>query len=52
MTIKAQVKWNGAMQFIARAENGPAVIMDTPDGGSGATYVYRVPPALRSRPSP
>ncbi len=37
MTINAQIKWNGAMQFVARAENGPAVIMDTPDGGSGAT---------------
>ena len=37
MSINATVKWNGAMQFVARAGNGPAVIMDTPDGGSGPT---------------
>ena len=35
MTINASVKWNGAMQFVGRAGDGPAVIMDTPDGGSG-----------------
>ena len=37
MAIDAQIKWNGDMQFVARAGNGPAVLMDTPDGGSAPT---------------
>ena len=37
MTVNAQVKWTDGMQFVGRAEDGPAVVMDTPDGGSGAS---------------
>ena len=35
MTVKAQIKWTEGMQFIARAGNGPAVVFDSSDGGSG-----------------
>ncbi|MGD8298035.1 MAG: OsmC family protein [Desulfobacterales bacterium] len=35
MTVKAQLKWTEGMQFIARAGNGPAVVLDSSDGGSG-----------------
>jgi putative redox protein len=35
MTIKAQLKWTDGLQFVARAGDGPAVIMDSTDGGSG-----------------
>lgn len=37
MTISAQLNWTDGMQFIARAGNGPAVILDSSDGGSGAS---------------
>ena len=37
MTIQAQVKWIDELQFVARAGNGPAVVMDTPDSGGGAS---------------
>ena len=36
MTVNAQVKWTDGMQFVSRAGDGPAVVMDTPEGGSGA----------------
>lgn len=36
MTIHAQVKWIDELQFVARAGSGPAVVMDTSDGGGGA----------------
>ena len=35
MTIKAQLNWTDGMQFIARAGNGPAVVLDSGKGGSG-----------------
>jgi putative redox protein len=35
MTIKAQINWTNAMQFVARAGNGPAVVLDSGEGGSG-----------------
>ena len=37
MTVSVQVKWTDGMQFVGRAGDGPAVVMDTPDGGSGAS---------------
>ena len=37
MTINAEVKWIDGMQFVGRAGEGPAVIMDDPEGGSGAS---------------
>jgi putative redox protein len=36
MPIQAQVKWIDELQFVARAGSGPAVVMDTSDGGGGA----------------
>ena len=35
MTVKAQIKWVDGMQFIARAGKGPAVVLDSGEGGSG-----------------
>ena len=37
MTINAQLTWTQGMQFVARTEGGPAVVMDTPESGSGAS---------------
>lgn len=37
MTIKAQIKWTDGMQFVARAGNGPAVVLDSGEGGSGSS---------------
>jgi putative redox protein len=37
MTVTAEVHWVGGLQFIARAGDGPAVVMDTTDGGGGAS---------------
>jgi len=36
MNVQAQVTWIRDLQFVARPEGGPAVVMDSPDGGSGA----------------
>ena len=35
MTINAQINWTDGLQFVARAGNGPAVVLDSSDGGSG-----------------
>ena len=35
MTISAQLNWTDGMQFVARAGDGPAVVLDSSDGGSG-----------------
>ncbi|MDL2329033.1 OsmC family protein [Desulfosarcina sp. OttesenSCG-928-A07] len=35
MEIEISVKWAGDLQFVGRSENGPAVVLDSPDGGSG-----------------
>jgi len=37
MHINAQLKWTDGMQFVARAGKGPAVVIDSSDGGSGAS---------------
>lgn len=37
MTIQAKVKWIDGLQFVARAGKGPAVVMDTPESGGGAS---------------
>jgi putative redox protein len=42
MTIKAQIKWTDGMQFIARAGNGPAVVLDSGEGGSGPSPMEMV----------
>jgi putative redox protein len=42
MTIKAQLKWTDGLQFVARAGNGPAVVLDSSDGGSGPSPMEMV----------
>jgi putative redox protein len=37
MTMQAQLKWTDGLQFVARAGDGPAVVIDSRDGGSGAS---------------
>ena len=37
MAIKAELKWTGGLQFLGRAGDSPAVVMDNHDGGSGST---------------
>jgi putative redox protein len=37
MAIQAQLKWTDGLQFVARAGDGPAVVIDSHDGGSGAS---------------
>ena len=42
MTVKAQLKWTEGMQFIARAGKGPAVVLDSSEGGSGPSPMEMV----------
>ena len=42
MTIKAQLKWTDGMQFVARAGNSPAVVLDSSEGGSGPSPMEMV----------
>jgi len=42
MTVKAQIKWTGGMQFVARAGKGPAVVLDSSEGGSGPSPMEMV----------
>ena len=42
MTVKAHLKWTDGLQFIARAGQGPAVILDSRDGASGASPMQLV----------
>jgi len=37
MAMQAQLKWTDGMQFVARAGNGPALVMDSREAGSGAS---------------
>ncbi|PID39216.1 MAG: hypothetical protein CR984_07580 [Proteobacteria bacterium] len=37
MNISAQVTWIKDLQFVGCPEGGPAVVMDSPDSGSGAS---------------
>jgi putative redox protein len=37
MSVEVQVKWIDDLQFVGRSGNGPAVVMDTPEGGGGAS---------------
>ena len=37
MTIQAQLTWTEGLQFVGRTDGGPAVVMDNPEGGSGAS---------------
>ena len=42
MAVQAQLNWTEDLQFIARAGHGPAVVIDTPDGGSGSSPMAMV----------
>ena len=42
MKINAQIKWTDGMQFIARSGNGPAVVLDSGEGGSGSSPMEMV----------
>lgn len=35
--MDAKLKWTGGLQFLARAGDSPAVVLDNPDGGGGPT---------------
>lgn len=37
MTIQAQLTWTEGLQFVGRTDGGPAVVMDNPESGSGAS---------------
>ncbi len=37
MNIKASLKWTDGFQFVGRAGDGPGVVIDSTDGGSGPT---------------
>lgn len=42
MTIKAQVNWIDGFQFVGRVGKGPAIVMDSTDGGSGPSPMQMV----------
>jgi putative redox protein len=42
MATKAQLNWTDGFQFVARAENGAGVVLDSTDGGSGPTPMQMV----------
>lgn len=35
MTVQTELRWSEEYQFIGRADNGPAIVLDTREGGSG-----------------
>jgi putative redox protein len=42
MTVTAKLKWTDGLQFVARAGDGPATIMDSRDGQSGPSPMEMV----------
>ncbi|MEE9495681.1 MAG: OsmC family protein [Desulfobacterales bacterium] len=42
MAVQAQLKWIDGMQFIARAEDSPAVVIDNPESKGGASPMQLV----------
>jgi len=42
MAIQAHLKWTDGLQFVARVGNGPAVVLDSSDGASGASPMQMV----------
>jgi putative redox protein len=42
MAVQAQLKWMDGMQFIARAGDGPAVVIDTPESKGGPSPMQLV----------
>ena len=37
MTMEAELTWTQGLQFVGRPTDGPAVILDNPESGSGAS---------------
>lgn len=37
MPLTVQLKWTEGYQFVARADEGPGILIDSTDGGSGPT---------------
>jgi putative redox protein len=37
MAVQVRLNWTENLQFVAGAEKGPAIVMDSKDGGSGPT---------------
>jgi putative redox protein len=42
MDVQAQLKWIDGLQFVARAGDGPAVVMDSREGASGPSPMEMV----------
>lgn len=42
MAVKANLKWTDGLQFVARAGDSPAVVLDNHDGGGGPTPMEMV----------
>jgi putative redox protein len=42
MAIQAHLKWTDGLQFVARAGNSPAVVLDSTEGGSGVSPMQMV----------
>jgi putative redox protein len=42
MAVQAKLNWTGGFQFVARAENGPGIVLDNSEGGSGPTPIQMV----------
>ena len=42
MTVQAHLKWTDGLQFVARAGESPAVVLDSSDGASGASPMQLV----------
>jgi putative redox protein len=42
MAVKAKLRWTDGFQFVARAEKGPGLVLDSSDGGSGPTPMEMV----------
>jgi putative redox protein len=42
LAVQAQLRWTDGLQFVARTGNGPAVVIDSHDGGSGPSPMEMV----------
>lgn len=42
MAVQAKLNWTDGFQFVARAENGPGLVLDSSEGGSGPTPMQMV----------
>ena len=42
MAVKAELKWTDGLQFLGRAGDSPAVVMDNHEGGGGPTPMEMV----------